>query len=280
MLTTEGKNQIRRYLAGYVPAIAQTVVYGIGNTAESPSDIALDLEVARAPITHTYYDFATNKLVYKAGVPDDYTGKIYEVGLYSLLNDPTSGEYGSRLITTFDSDSEDWVDLSDVASGFGSVSTRVGIDSLYHNPTSAATMTSTLKNIDLDFSGNSAADKFTFALNVATTAPSNITVRFMTDASNYYSYSLATAVGYKLIKATKGSASVTGAPNWANITEIRIITTAAAGTANVEFDAIRIEDVDSVSLDYILVARKVLAVPFTKTDGMSQDTEFSLDVVL
>jgi hypothetical protein len=102
----------------------------------------------------------------------------------------------------------------------------------------------------------------------------------MTDASNYYSYSLATAVGYKLIKATKGSASVTGAPNWANITEIRIITTAAAGTANVEFDAIRIEDVDSVSLDYILVARKVLAVPFTKTDGMSQDTEFSLDVVL
>lgn len=284
MITTAGKLVVKRYLAQYVPAIGQSIAFGIGNAAESLSDIALQLQVAQAPVDLIAYDFANDAVVFKASVPDDYEGSIYEVGLYSLEDDPNATNYGSQTITTFDSGSELWTDTTTGnPSVFGASATRIGIDSLLHTPALSTTKTDRLATLTLDLSGYSGSDKFTFAYNVGNTNTTGITYRFMTDASNYYSFALSgtnvTTSGYKMVTANKSTATVTGAPNWNNITEVQVSTTSgASGASALGFDAIRIEDVDSVDLDYILVARKVLASPVTKVLGQAQDIEFSLDV--
>jgi hypothetical protein len=136
--------------------------------------------------------------------------------------------------------------------------------------------------LSLDLSGYSSSDSFTFAFNVGNAFTSSIRFRFLTDGANYYDFNFgAQTAGYKINEITKGSATVTGAPSWSNITDIQITTTSTSGGASsVEFDAIRIEDKDAQTLDYILVARKVLAAPVTKVAGMAQDVEFTLDITL
>lgn len=285
MITNEGKLIVKRFLAQYVPAIAQSVAFGVGTAAENAADIALQLQVAQAPINNLSYDFNTNQLVFKATVPDDYIGSIYEVGLYSLPADPNTGNFGSRIIATFDSQTEEWTNAGTGAvSTFDSTNTRVGFDSLTQTPALSATQTDHYTNISIDLSDNSGADSFTFAFNVTNSNTNAVSFRFLTDSSNYYTFAMGSGVqslGYKFITATKSSATTTGAPSWDNITEIQVITTSkSSGASLVEFDAIRIEDKDSIDIDYILVARKVLASPVTKVDGQAQDIEFALDVTV
>lgn len=267
-------------MAGYVPTIASSVAFGIGSAAESINETSLNLEVVRAPINLTYYDFVQNKLVYKAAIPEDFAGKIYEAGIYSLPNDPNVGEFSSRLITTFDSDTETWLTANNPAT-FTSVNTRAGKNSLNHTPAASATTTSVLSGLTLDLAGYSNTDVFIFAYNLGNANTTSIRFRFLVDASNYYDFLINTGMtaGYKIYSVNKSSASVTGTPNWANISELQVITTSTSGGASdVEFDAVRIQDRDSASLDYILVARKVLSSPVTCVAGQAQDFEFTLDV--
>lgn len=286
MITTEGKAHIKRYLAQFVPTVAQSMAFGIGTTAEAAGNTSLNLEVVRAPINSIYYDFANDNLVYKSAIPEDFVGKIQELGLYSMDDDPAASGFGSRLITTFDSATEAWVDPTDgvTPGAFVSTNTRVGVDSLSFVPTANATTTETLRNISLDLSGNSASDSFLFGLNVGNANTNAVTVRFMTDTSNYYSFSLGTPVqsaGYKVVDISKGAATSTGSPNWGVISEIQVAVQSKAGGASaVEFDAIRVEDRDTDNLDYILVARKVLSPSIDKIEGQAQDVEFILDVTL
>jgi hypothetical protein len=231
------------------------------------------------------YDFSTNKLIYRATVPEDYSGKIYEVGLYSTEFDPSPAGGGSKMITTFNSATEAWVDPANgtTAAAFTSANTRVGTDSLLLDPTASTTVTEARRGLSLDLSGNSAADSFVFGFWVGTAFTSSVVVRFMTDASNYYTFNLTpvTSAGYKLIDIQKGSAAATGSPNWATITELQIsATSGAGGNSSVEFDAIRVEDRDADNLDYVLVARKLLTTPITKVEGQAMDIEFTLDVAV
>lgn len=283
MITTDGKQHIRRYLGGFVPVLARSIAFGIGNTAETLTNESLQIETGRADIILSTYDFVSDTIVYKATVPASWVGKIYEVALYSQDADPGVLGYGSRMITTFDSDTELWL-TGGVAATYSTVNTRVGLNSVSHTPALSATTTSNLDNLGLDFSGNSGVDEFIFALNVGNANTQQVVFRFYTDASNYYTYTVTTPVqtaGYKIINLTKASAVATGAPNWASITSIQVATTSkAAGASAVDLEAIRIEDRDSTNPDYVLISRKVLTLPFTKIAGITMDIEFSLDVTL
>lgn len=281
MLTTNGKTHIKRYLAGQVPAIAQSIAFGIGAKAESATDTYLQFEVGRSDIVLTSFDFVTNKLIFKAPVAEEYAGQILEVALFSTATNPEAGDYGSRLISTFDSDSEEWVNLADGTDEvFLTNTSRIGGDSLSHTPAASSLRTSSLPGLFLDFSGNSGADKFIFSFNVGNTNATNVKFRFLTDSANYYDFTIAAnTAGYKIVEALKSTAVATGTPDWSNITEIQVTTTAGSGgAAAVDFDGIRIEDTDSISPNYVMVSRELLSVPFIKTIGMSQDIEFALDV--
>lgn len=281
MLTTAGKQHIKRRLSD--ASLIQSIAFGIGDKVESVNDTALQLEVVSVPVNLVTLDLVNNKIIYKASIPESYVGKIYEVGGYSLLTNPTIADHTSRLISTFDSATEDWVNPSTLDyAPFTTANTRVGEDSLSFTPGASATTTYALQNIGLNLEGYSAADKFIFAYNVGNANTNQITVRFMTDASHYFEFALGSqTAGYKFVERTIGSATVTGAPSWSNISQIQVLVTSSSGGASaVNFDALRILDIDSPQTDYVLVARKVLSSPETKIAGRTLDIEFSLDVTV
>lgn len=284
-ITNDGKTHIKRYLAGFVPAIARSVAFGIGDQAEAVGQKKLQFEVARTDITLTTYDFVNNRLIFKASVPTDFTGKIYEAAIYSLASNTSAGNFGGQLITSFDSATEDWADATTAAvASYATTNTRIGDDSLRQTPVASASKTDSLKDLELDLSGYSAADQFTFALNVGNTNTSGITFYFLTDASNYYSVAFSgssvNTAGYKFLTVTKSTATPTGNPNWANITEVQVKTTSGSGGGSqIDFDGIRIDDIDSNNPDYIMVSREVIT-PFTKAAGRTNEIEFSLGVTV
>lgn len=282
MITTDGKLHIKRFLAGQVPAIAQSIAFGVGNRAEAVGDTKLQFEAGRVDIALTSFDFVNNRLIYKAQLPDDFAGSIYEAAIFSVASDDVAGQFGSRLLASFEDDTEDWIDpaTGNSASYVTAATSRIGTASMRQAPAASASETDAMNQLALDLGGYSGNDKFVFAFNVGTANTASIRFRFMTDASNYYDFLLgAQTTGYKVVEAAKSTATVTGAPKWENITEIRVITTSTAGGASaVDFDGIRIEDSDTINPNYVMVAREMLSTPFVKEEGKIQEIEFALDV--
>lgn len=260
-----------------MPAIGQAISFGVANNTEAIGDTALGFEISRSAVILTGYDFVNDKLIFKAPIPDEISGIIYEVALWSQVADTNAGVYGSRLLTSFDSDTEEWV-----GGTFQAVNTRIGVDSLRHAPALSTSMTSTYSDIFLDLSGNSGIDNFMVAYNIGNAFTANIKIRFKTDAANYYELTItAPSVGYKVTSIAKNLATVTGVPSWENITQIEVITTSTSGgSAQVDLDGVRIEDTDTINTDYVMVSRELLTTPYEKTLGKVQDIEYSLVVTV
>lgn len=263
MITTQGKNLLFRYLAGYVPRIAESIAIGVGNSAASVNDTNLDFEVNRVAVTITSADIVNEKVIFKGTIPQEYVGKIYEVGLW--YGNPAQSEGSSTIIADFDSQVEEWV-----GGTWNTTVARIGVDALQI----AGGGSASLSDIVLDMSGYSDADSLSLAYN-ADAAIEDITIRFSTDDINYYSYTFTAATGYEVKSFNKTAMTGTGTPDWENITKI---TVSATGTGNAVFDGIRAEDNDSISTDYVLVARTVLVSPTTKTNDTEMDIEYALEI--
>jgi len=281
LITLNGKTHIKRYLAQIVPSIGRSIAFGVGGAAESVSDTKLGFEVGRSQVRIVSYDFTTDKVIFKAEVDSLFGGTIYEVALFSSNAADNNGQFGSKIITTFDQARDSWVDAStSVAASWVSTNTRIGSESLSQTPSASTTKTDLAAGMFLNLSGYSGSDKFVFAYFVGNSNTSNIKFRFGTDAANYYEFALgAQTAGYKIIEVAKSAATVTGTPSWGEITEMRVSTTSSGvGASAVNFDGVRIEDVDSSSQDAIMVSRELLSTPFVKVEGRVQEIEFSLDV--
>lgn len=278
MITASGRTFFKRYLANQGTALAGALAIGVGSTAENLNDQALEFEYARVPIELTSYDFSTDRLVFKATLPSDVQGKVYEIGLWTdEVNPGINGSGASRILTTFDSATETWTNGT-----YDTTTVRIGDDSLKHTPAASATVESinATQNLDLgDYSNN---DKFLIAYNCDNANTQTVAIRFYTDSSNYYSFSTSSpSAGYHVQSFTKGSATITGSPDWSDITQISVLTTAkSGGAASVEYDGIRIEDVDTISPTYGLIARKVLSSPVTIEGGIEMDIEYALAVTI
>lgn len=277
MITDEGKLVLKRYLAGEVGSIASSIGFGLGSRSAAGTDTHLQFEFERADVTLTSYDFVNDKVVFKALLPPDFAGTVYEVGLWTMEQNDLAGEYGSKLLVTFDSDSETWTNATWTTS-----STRVGTDSLSHTPGVSATVTSTLSEVFIDLLGNSGADKFLLAYNNGNANCSSITIRFKTDSSNYYSFTISDPpTGYQIAEILKSAAATNGSPDWENITSVDVITTSkATGSSSVNYDGLRIEDMDTINPDYVLVSRQILGTPYTKVDGRAEEIEIYLAVTV
>lgn len=274
MITSGGKLHIKRYLSRQVGTIGGAVAVGIGSTPVTTSDARLGLEIARADVSLVTYDFTTDRLIFKASIPTEFVGKIYEIGLWSVGMDNMAGNYGSRILAHFESE-EQW----DTGT-YDATNTRVGTYSLRLSPAAGATAASTRGGGIYDFSGYSSNDAFLLGYYVNNSFASAIRLRLMTDASNYYQFTVSSPpTGYNISTLTKGSAAVTGSPNWSNITSIRLeVTSTGGGAASVDFDALRVEDLDPYNPDYVLVAREVLPTPAVKIAGRPQEIEFAVAV--
>lgn len=277
MITADGRRFIKKYLAGQTGTLVGAISVGIGDTAATLNDARLQFEFARTPVSITAYDFATDEIIFKGTLNETVDGKIREVGVWTAEFNGAAGSQESRILTSFDSESEVW----DVET-FETTIARLGPDSLKHTPAASATSASVLTGITLDLGDYSSQDAFILAYNVDNAFTASVKLRLRTDASNYYEFTVTTpTAGYKFASFTKGSATVVGTPSWEDISEIEVRTTATAGgSASVEYDGLRVEDVDAVAPEYGLIARYVLPAPVTKNEGIIQDIEFAIPVTI
>lgn len=277
MITNQGKTFFKRQLAGQSGLISAIAV-GIGNTPASVNDTKLQFEFARIPVDVTAFDFSTDKLIYKGTLPEEVGGRIHEIGIFTMQDNPAAGVGNNRIITTFDSDTEDW----GVGAAYVTSAHRIGSDALTTTPAASTTNSLLLSNLGIDLSDSLSSDTFTFAYNVDNTNVANIKLRFRTDATSYYEHIITSpTVGYKFTTFTKGAMTVTGTPDWLDINEIEITVTATSGgTASVWFDGIRIDDTSSVTPEYGLVARFVPASYTLKDEGVEFDIEYTLGVTI
>jgi hypothetical protein len=277
MITTKGKLHIKRYLAHQVGDIARSISVGAGPVAENVAHTALQFEMGRADITLVSFDYVNNKIVFKASIPQDISGKIYEVAIWSQTQSTSAGEFTSKLLSSFDSAGEVWS-----TGTFQTANARLGVDALRLAPATSGTATSALTNLFIDLSGNSGADMFSVAYYNSNANAANFKVRFKTDASNYYTITVTSpATGYQISTVAKSAATVTGTPSWANITSIEVeVVAGAGGAASFDFDGLRIEDTDTIDPNYVMVARELLGAPVTKVAGRVMDIEFALPVTV
>lgn len=275
MITNNGKTHIKRYLAQDIGTISGSIGVGVGSTPESVNDSKLEMEVVRADVNHITYDFQNDRIIFKAALPEQFAGVVYEVGLWSMSTDLLAGAYGSKTLTDF-SVSTDWSSGTAVTTN-----ARAGASDLRLAPAASATATA-YKALNLNLSGNSSADTIVLAYYVGNAFTSSVKLRFKTDNSNYYEFTVSTpSAGYRINSFAKGSATVVGAPSWSTINQVEVSTTSTAGgSAAIDFDAVRIEDTDTLNPDYNLVARKVLTTPMTKFVGKVMEIEFSLAVLI
>lgn len=275
MITGDGRRFIKRYLAGQAGTLVGAISVGVGSTPASLNDKRLQFEFARVPVIVTDYDFANDQLVFKGTLPDTVEGAIYEIGLWTTEVNALAGNQESRIITTFDSTTEEWSPKT-----FDTENTRLGDDSLKLTPAASATASALLTGLTLNLGDYTPQDNFVASYFVGNANAAFVRFRLRTDASNYYEFNVAApTAGYKFTEFKRSTASVVGTPDWADITEVQVVVVAkAAGTASVQFDGLRVEDDDSISPEYGMIARNVLSTAILKTEGTVRDIEYALPV--
>jgi hypothetical protein len=103
----------------------------------------------------------------------------------------------------------------------------------------------------------------------------------MTDESNFFCFTFAPTAGYRFMNAPISAATITGVPDWGSINMLELsVTAASTGAATVDFDGLRIEDLDTPNPEYVMVSRELLTTPFVKQAGRIQAIEFALDVAI
>lgn len=277
MITTKGKQHIKRYLAHQVGDIARSLSVGAGALSENVAHTALQFEMGRADIILVSYDYVNDKIVFKTTLPQEMSGKIYEVAIWSQTSSTAAGEFTSKVLSSFDSVGEVWS-----AGSFQTANARLGADALRFTPAASATVVAALTDLFVDLSGNSGADQFTIAYYNGNANVANFKIRFKTDNSNYYTIQVTSpATGYQVSTVAKSAATATGNPSWANITSLEVeVVAGAGGSASIDFDGLRIEDTDTIDPNYVMVAREVLVTPVTKVAGRVMDIEFNLPVTV
>lgn len=278
MITDAGTVHIKKYFAQLVPNVAQSIAFGIGDAAVDSTHTKLQFEVARADIVLTSYNFVSDRVVYKAIIPEEFVGKINEVALFSAPSNVVAGEFSSKMVADFNDATEGWTSSGSPSTFQESSLARIANKFLIQSTEPSGTSIDLLDEINMNFEGYSGADKFVFAFHVDGSNTSSVRFRFHTDASNYYEFNLgAQTAGYKIVEVAKASATTTGTPRWSNITQIRVVSTASSdGTSSVGFDGIRVEDVDTANPSYLMVSRELISPTFEKVRGRTQEIEIQL----
>jgi len=272
LITTEGRRVIIDSISGNLPSKwVSSLAVGVGATAAAAADVTLDFEVARVDVSVSTPDYVNESVVYKADLPLLSEFVAYEAGAYYSDAEVLAGD--SFLILNVDQDYDNWS-----AGTYNATNSRMG-EALRLTATTSGTTTSDLAVNGLDLSQYSNADEFLIAL-YSSGNTANVKIQFRTDASNYFEITATSpSSGYGIYSVTKGAATETGTGDWSNIQTIRLsITATGGGSTTVDFDGLRVEDVDSRRDDNILVSRSVLGTQVTKVAGIPMTMEYEITI--
>lgn len=275
LLTTEGKRLILRYLAGQSPSLGGAIGLGVSGVAATVNDVALGFEIQRVAVDLKNADYTNNVVLFKGTIDQDPTFTIYEAGLWSTASNILSGEFDSRLITTFDTDLEDWTNVT-----LDTSANRTSIDAVKVSAAISST-TQTRLDVDMDLSGYSANDTFFLAFSKPNNNITTIKLIFE-DVISGGSVSLTKTVsslptGYNVLAFRKGDFTASGTISWDSITRMGFDVTAGGTAGYVILDGLRVEDLDTPNQDFVLVSHTILSSPLAKTNTAPMDVEYALD---
>lgn len=275
LITTEGKRLILRYLAGQAPSLGAAIGVGISEKPAEESDVMLGFEIDRVAVSLKNADYMNDVVLFKGTIEQDADYKIYEAGLWSSDFNNLSGEFDSRLLTTFDLDIEEWTNaVADTTANRTSVD-AVRVDALANETTECRL------DVEMDLSGYSANDTFYLAFSKPDNNVESLRMVFE-DPISGGSVSLLKNIdilpeGFNILEFRKGDFAASGTINWNNITRFGVDVTAGSSNGYVILDGIRIEDVDTPNQDFVLVSHTVLSSPLVKTGIAPMDIEYALD---
>lgn len=258
-----------RYLAGYVPQIADTVSVGIGSTLESATDRSLDFEIIAVPIKQVGIDLTARKVVFKVTLPQGVSGYIREIALWA----DRQMRLGSQsMLTLADEDTEIWT------GGTWGTGSRVNESTRVLSPAASQKASATLYGFSRNLQQLGALDNFAAAFTVGANVAS-VELEFGLDDANYFRTTInAPLAGDKIHRVMKKDFVKTGTLDWSQVTQFRVSATAtAAGAGEVKFDALRVDSADTDNAA-VMVARKVLGAAYAKDLNEPLDIEYPLEV--
>lgn len=276
ILTTEGKRLLLRVLAEQAASLGQAIGVGVSAVAATAADTRLGWEVDRSAIDIKAVDYDNSLVVMKTTLPQNTAYTIYEIGLWSQFTNSLNTETSSRILTTFETDVENWTNFTLDTTQNRTSRNAMRIDA------NASTTKIAVSNVDLDLSGYSSVDQFSVAFYKANNNINTLGLVFESATGVYRKNTTVSSlpVGYNVINLNKGDFVATGTPDWSAITKIDIEVTAGGTAGYLIMDGIRIEDADTLNPDYALVSRSVLASPLVKTDNSPMDVEYALEFTL
>lgn len=253
MITTDGMAGMLDYLCHRTDGFVEYIGLGLINTAAALTDIDLYHETTRKIVEVSEPHPSDSSILYHITLsPSEAVGVFEEIGAFS--DDKTEND---RLISNFDLVQDAWsVGVTDT------VLYKEGENAL--KVTANGTATTTLTR-DLDLSTLSSNDTINLLIYPVTIANlTSITLRFLTDASNYWTTTWAgntfTASQWNLKSVYSDEFTATGTPDWENLTSVSIICITTASIA-ITFDSLRAQAVN----DTTLFSRTVISPPLTKT---------------
>ncbi|AXG66161.1 minor tail protein [Streptomyces phage Annadreamy] len=275
LLTTEGKRLILRYLAGQSPSLGAAIGLGVSGAAATVDDTTLGFEIERVSVALKSADYTNSLVLFKGTVEQDTTFNIYEAGLWSSSSNTLSGEFDSKLLTTFDLSLEEWTNVT-----ADTTANRTSEDSAKVSAAISSTTQARL-DVEMDLSGYSVNDTFLLAFSKPNNNITTIKLVFE-DPITGGSLSLSKTVsalptGYNILTFKKGDFVASGTINWDNITRMGFDVTAGGTAGYVILDGLRVEDVDTPNQDYILVSHAILSSPINKTNVAPMDVEYALE---
>jgi hypothetical protein len=121
----------------------------------------------------------------------------------------------------------------------------------------------------------SSEDTLSIAYSKLPTIAPNVTIKFLTNSTNYYTFTFAISdtTSYGILTQGLSSAVSTGSPSWTSIKSVEM-----SATSNICIDAIRINDNGLTDNVTGLVSRTVLANPIVKAPGDAIDIEYYLAI--
>ena len=287
-ITSEGLYLIRSYLANPTSNWAGAISVGAMNsTAPSSTNTSLDFELAKFPVLLKSVE--SDEIVIKGVLNSDFSGKIFELGLYPEVSNTLSDGFDDRLLANFD---EVWLNTSDdleIGSSNLSQDSRAGQNNLKIGSSSLNIYT----NIGLNISGYTNFDVASLMYNVTSTGlDRSFTITFIdnqlpTPGTKYAEFTLdCSSVGYKKINKLVGDFVETGNFN-SEVIKIQISASSYADTAEVELDALRINDADETNPDFALVSRSIIGVHngsstsdyVYKPGGVEVDIEYRMQIL-
>lgn len=297
--------------AGTVTAIGSSyIVVGMSasGTGVNTSSVITSISGLTLTLSHNNtgtvsgaISFTLRKLLLKASLDPSLVGTIYELGVYTSQGSTITGGFDGKILSKFDEginvsgglDTTIWSyhSANSTSSASNSLvgSYNINLNGSSGSVTSwlgALSAPTTPGSLQIDLTGYTRGDTIQLAFTPVANSTGTIVVTFYDDQPTPQTLVWTIpSTGYTsptryIATTTFNGANVVASSTFNyNVSAIGI-NVGTSGTANISFDALRIDDTDTVDTTFGLVSRSVLSTPITKALGDSLDIQYELTLGL